>query len=293
MSAPPAQKGPFWMADAPAIPRGLLAKIRWVIDHHPWIWLLVGVEQLATDHILSGVIFLIVFGVNLFIYEMWERFSQLAKRITGRRMAFAFIVIGAICLAVGITLLAKRPGATPVSNAMPVSNATLAAPKIPMTDEDRQFRLDLKKFVISPLDDAYLKLQRVFGDLLQKDNIKNGDLHQHIMFFVQNFNNPGQDLSSIKSLFKVSIDSMDDNAIQAAIVSFITNDYRLVQLKIWHFNQIAQIDIVNLDSFKKWSEADFRCLTELRNLKTYPQANAIKQAIEAHMGPGRLWEKGE
>src|ERR1700730_14097212 len=79
-------KGPFWMADAPAIPRGIVAKIRWVVDHHPWIWLLVGVEQFATDHILGGVIFLIVFVVNLFIYEMWERFSQLAKRIAGRRM---------------------------------------------------------------------------------------------------------------------------------------------------------------------------------------------------------------
>jgi hypothetical protein len=74
------------MADAPAIPRGIVAKIRWVVDHHPWIWLLVGVEQLATDHILRGVIFLIGFVVNLFIYEMWERFSQLVKRIAGRRM---------------------------------------------------------------------------------------------------------------------------------------------------------------------------------------------------------------
>lgn len=80
-------KGPFWMADAPVIPRGIVAKIRWVIDHHPWIWLLVGLEQLAaTDHILRGVIFLIVFVVNLFVYEMWERFSQLAKRIIERRM---------------------------------------------------------------------------------------------------------------------------------------------------------------------------------------------------------------
>jgi hypothetical protein len=77
-------KGPFWMVDAPAIPRGIAAKIRWVIDHHPWIWLLVGVEQLATDHILRGVIFLIVFVINLFVYEMWERFSQLAKRIIER-----------------------------------------------------------------------------------------------------------------------------------------------------------------------------------------------------------------
>jgi hypothetical protein len=77
-------KGPFWMADAPVIPRGIVAKIRWVIDHHPWIWLLVGVEQFSTDHILGGVIFLIVFVVNLFVYEMWEHFSQLAKRIMGR-----------------------------------------------------------------------------------------------------------------------------------------------------------------------------------------------------------------
>jgi hypothetical protein len=72
------------MADAPVIPRGIAAKIRWVVDHHPWIWLLVGVEQLATDHILGGVIFLALFGVNLFVYEMWERFSQLAKQMAGR-----------------------------------------------------------------------------------------------------------------------------------------------------------------------------------------------------------------
>jgi hypothetical protein len=86
MSASRVQRGPFWMADAPPIPRGFRAKIRWVLDHHPWIWLLVGVEQLATGNIKSCVIFLIVWVVNLFIYEMWERFSQLAKRITGRWM---------------------------------------------------------------------------------------------------------------------------------------------------------------------------------------------------------------
>lgn len=115
------------MVDAPAIPRGILAKIRWVIDHHPWIWLLVGVEQIATDHILRGMAFLAAFGVNLFIYEMWESFSQLAKRIAGRRVAFAFIVIGAMFLAVGVTLLAQVPGAPPVSNAHDPVTAAPAA----------------------------------------------------------------------------------------------------------------------------------------------------------------------
>jgi hypothetical protein len=79
MSAPRGQKGPFWMGDAPAIPRGFRAKIRWVIDHHPWIWLLVGVEQLSTGHYISGMVFIGIFIANLFIYETWERLSRAAK----------------------------------------------------------------------------------------------------------------------------------------------------------------------------------------------------------------------
>lgn len=55
----------------------------------------------------------------------------------------------------------------------------------PLTFEEKQFRLELRKFV-SSLDDAYGKLTRVFGDLLQRDQNNNQDAHKNERFFACN-----------------------------------------------------------------------------------------------------------
>jgi len=92
---------------------------------------------------------------------------------------------------------------------------------------------------------------------------------------------------------QANIDDIDADSIEPAIVSFITNNYRVLQLHVWMFNQIAKIDIDHLDSLRGWLDADGRCLTALHELQSYPHAKAIKQAVEAHMGTGRLWAKGQ
>ena len=55
----------------------------------------------------------------------------------------------------------------------------------PLTFEERQFRLELRKFV-SSLDEAYKKLRRVFGDLLQRDLNKTQDAHNNERIFASN-----------------------------------------------------------------------------------------------------------
>lgn len=169
-------------------------------------------------------------------------------------------------------------------------------PRVPLTFDEKQFRLELRKFVAS-LDDAYVKLMRVFGELLQRDSDTNQEPHKNERYFASNsidvIGNNTEGIDGLKSMTQINVDDMDADAIEAAIVSFITNNYRVWQLHVWRFNQIAKIDINKLGSLSKWLDADSRCLKALHDLQSFPQANTIKRAVEAHMGDGRLWDKGE
>jgi hypothetical protein len=120
------------------------------------------------------VAFITVFVVNLFIYEMWERFSQLAKRITGRRVAFAFIVIGAMCLAVGITLLVRFPGAAPASNVTPsaedIANAT--APIRAELDNSKQQAASLQSQLTAAIKERDAARQTASPATLNNQNVE-------------------------------------------------------------------------------------------------------------------------
>jgi hypothetical protein len=95
------------MADAPPIPRGVRAKLQWVVDHHPWIWLLIAGEQLAYEHYLGAAAFFAVFLLNLFVWEMWDGISHLITR-KRRPLALALIILGGLLLTGGIVLLAVQ-----------------------------------------------------------------------------------------------------------------------------------------------------------------------------------------
>jgi len=147
----------------------------------------------------------------------------------------------------------------------------ITPPHVALTFEEKQFRLELRKFV-SSLDDAYGKLGRVFGDLLQIDQNNNQDAHENERFFASSSTciiGNSASIDSLKSLTQVNVDEMDANAIELATVSFITNNYRLWQLWVWRFNQIAKIDIDHLDSLRRWLDADGRCATALHELQSY------------------------
>jgi hypothetical protein len=292
------------MVDAPAIPRGFRAKIRWVLDHHPWIWLLVAVEQFATGNIKSGVIFLIGWIANLFIYEMWDGVSRLAKRIMGRRMAFAFIAIGGLCLAIGIGILATQSAFQDVRNATvnPMRVTQLSEPAI-LTDEEKQFRIALRRFVLSNISE----INQSFGNALsipstiasdienRRSNLAQNEQEKMInviniyneLIRVQFFPN----VAPIINASQKNVEDIDPTQLASLMKKFF-DGYRNTQISFKYFLQISELDPTKTDLLEKWLSSDARALNALRDLKSFPDAKVLDGIDEGYF-PTRTGSFGD
>lgn len=274
MSAPPG-RGPFWMTDAPAIPRGVRAKIRWVIDHHPWIWLLVAVEQIVTGDILRGAICLFAFVVNLFVYEMWERLSQLARRVTGRWMAFAFIIIGTLCLAVGIVILAKFPSSANFSIANLVETPSKLSPHIILSDEEKQFRFNLRTFVLSNLQEQANAFTQFSGRLTHPDSntvfVKDRDSTVAAGILLDSLLRAkySEAWDHLRKQTDLTIVEMDHNAVMDKVIAYFKS-YNEAQIYLNSFIILVGIDPTQLGLLSHWIDVDARATQAFNNLVTSP-----------------------
>lgn len=272
MSAPHG-RGPFWMTDAPAIPRGVRAKIRWVIDHHPWIWLLVAVEQFVTWDILRGAICLFAFLVNLFIYEMWERISLLATRVTGRWMAFAFIIIGAACLTAGIIILAKFPSDASVSIALE-KPSKLSSP-IVLSDEEKQFRFNLRTFILSNLQEQANAFTQLAGRLSNPDSntvfIKDRESTVAAGVLLDSLLRNTYDINwiALRKQADTTIEEMDIGAVMDKAKNYFKS-YNESQVYFRNFLLLAGLDPTQKGMLANWIDVDARAAQAFNNLVTSP-----------------------
>jgi hypothetical protein len=276
------------MNDAPPIPRGFRAKIRWVVDHHPWIWLLVGVEQFSTEHYSGGFVFLAIFAANLFIWEAWDGIFCAARKVKGRNMAFTFIIIGAICLSVGIAILATSSewarGLTPS-----VSSRATSAPIAPtsLSDDEKYFRLALRKFVLSNVGE----LNQSFGYALSIPNELRNDISNHRSNLSQAEQEKVTDLLDMydetlklqffgraPSLIESANNNIEDinPAKLADSIKYFFDGYRSAQSTFKRFIRISGVNPTNTDVIQKWMDADARASNALRDLKAFPESTLLK-----------------
>jgi hypothetical protein len=92
-----------------AVPKTWADARNLILGNAPWILLLVAVERAIEGHFAQAGVALVLCFLSLGIAIHWNAFEGLGTRKGRRRLAFVIIAIGAICLAVGIYLLASPP----------------------------------------------------------------------------------------------------------------------------------------------------------------------------------------
>jgi hypothetical protein len=119
------------MAEVPAIPHGVVPKILWALEYHPWVWLLIGAELMGLGHFEAGAVFLAIFIANLIVVDIWQRIST-GKTTRRRQLAYGLIVAGLVLLISGIVLLGRQTagkvGEQEVATAVPPAPQVIHEP---------------------------------------------------------------------------------------------------------------------------------------------------------------------
>jgi hypothetical protein len=150
-------RGPFWMEGAEPIPAGLWPKVLWILNATWWIPLLLAGEQLLEAHYLNG-------GICFFLFVMCVGAIFIWGNVRRRQVAWGFIIVGAICLALGIYLLestriipdvgerTERSGTVIGAAEKPTTPPSPPAkPKVPLSAYDQEKKLRLIDEQIMPV----------------------------------------------------------------------------------------------------------------------------------------------
>jgi hypothetical protein len=142
--------------------------------------------------------------------------------------AFVFVVIGAICLALGIALLAApRPSATPA-----IEEADSRPPiRAPLTADQHEFRVALKQFSLTCVPDLTNRANRVFTELKTKEKELSAGSPSSVAlhFFIHLAYSSGLNMqyaSQIQGLAGIDVEFIDVTALQIALKGFLYGDRR-------------------------------------------------------------------
>jgi hypothetical protein len=176
----------------------------------------------------------------------------------------------------------------PVPSPAEITSATRATEKKSLTPSEEQFRLDLRKFVLSPLDDLKEKYSNVFLPLLRSQH--NADME----FFGIELIQKGlyQDFDVASAIAKHDVNEIDSDGLQYAIVRML-GTYTQSQDYIRRLARSQNLSADKIPSVNAWIDSDAQCLRALRDLKASPLAKILQtRAPDDWMASsrGREWQ---
>ena len=232
--------------------------------------------KVALGLIVVGTLWLLIFSAR----KIWERITRVEP--------WHLVLIGVVgaTFAGGMAL-----GGIIWQHYRDIPQSVLPAP---LSVEERQFRVDLQKFVISNIDDMVMKYERVLHVMMKTIHHGPGDLDEPLAVLATDAFNYTvmSEWGKLRAQATTAINQPDISSLILEIRNLF-GVYQGSQKYITLFAAGSRIVVASMPETADWIAADARCQNALRDLQASPLGKDLKNIpVEVFASNRGMFNKG-
>lgn len=153
---------------------------------------------------------------------------------------------------------------------------------LPLTEDQKQFRVGLKHFCLTYPERLQNDLGRVRAVLVNHIKGLGDEDYSYALFHAIHFgwSSGSRVIPAMANEANLSLHTMDVILLQKLLNDYFS-EYQWDQRSIANLNVLAKLDLTNSPATQKWLATDKECLAELDKLKVWPEATKNLKIISA------------